>query len=54
MKQPDPKNPQAKGIVLRHQEGDSWDFVAIEHIGKTAKVEVEPTEHDDAAATHAR
>ncbi len=40
LKQPDPKNPHVKNIVLRHQEGDSWDFVAIEYIGKTAKVEV--------------
>lgn len=40
LKEPDPKNPHAKSIVLRHEEGDSWDFVAIEYIGKSAKVEV--------------
>ena len=40
LKEPDPKNPHAKGILLRHQEGDAWDYVAIEYIGKSAKVEV--------------
>jgi len=39
LKQPDPDHPDAKGIVLRHQEGDSWDFVAIEHVGPKATVE---------------
>ena len=39
LKQPDPDHPDAKGIVLRHQDGDSWDFVAIEHIGAKATVE---------------
>jgi hypothetical protein len=40
LKEPDPKNPHAKVVVFRHEEGDAWDFVAIEHIGKTATVEV--------------
>ena len=26
-------------IVLRHQDGDSWDYVAIEHLGTKATVE---------------
>jgi len=39
LKQPDPDHPDAKGIVLRHQDGDSWDFVAIEHMGTKATVE---------------
>lgn len=40
LKQPDPKakGPQ-HGILLRHQDGDEWDYVAIEHIGTTATVE---------------
>jgi hypothetical protein len=43
LKQPDPDHPDAKGIVLRHQDGDSWDFVAIEHIGAKATVELGAT-----------
>ena len=27
-----------KGIILRHQDGDSWDYVAIEHVGTKATV----------------
>ena len=33
LKEPDPDHPDRKGILLRHQDGDSWDYVAIEHIG---------------------
>ena len=40
LKQPDPQRPDAKGIVLRHQDGDSWDFVAIEHMGSSATVDL--------------
>ena len=40
LKQPDPQHPDAKGIVLRHQDGDAWDFVAIEHIGAKATVDL--------------
>lgn len=40
VKEPDPKNPNAKTIVFRHQEGDSWDYVTVEYLGKNAKVEV--------------
>ncbi len=40
LKEPDPKHPDPKGIVLRHQDGDSWDYVAIEHIGTKATVEM--------------
>jgi len=40
LKQPDPQHPDAKGIVLRHQDGDSWDFVAIEHMGASATVDL--------------
>jgi hypothetical protein len=40
LKQPDPNatGPQ-HGILLRHQDGDEWDYVAIEHIGTKATVE---------------
>ena len=40
LKQPDRQHPNAKGIVLRHQDGDSWDFVAIEHLGTKATVDL--------------
>ena len=40
LKEPDPDHPDRKGILLRHQDGDSWDYVAIEHIGAKATVEI--------------
>jgi hypothetical protein len=40
LKEPDPDHPDGKGIVLRHQDGDSWDFIAIEHIGAKATVDM--------------
>jgi len=43
IKQPDPDHPDAKGIILRHQDGDSWDYVAIEHIGAKATVDLQQT-----------
>ncbi len=39
LKEPDPDHPDGKGILLRHQDGDSWDFVAIEYVGAKATVE---------------
>ncbi len=39
LKEPDPKAPDRKGVVLRHQDGDEWDYVAIEHIRTKATVE---------------
>jgi hypothetical protein len=39
----DPKAPmQGHFLVLRHQEGDDWDFCVIEHLGTKATVEVTP------------
>src|SRR5205823_13452454 len=41
LKTPDPNAPQpSHSIILRHQEGDSWDYVAIEHLGTKATVEI--------------
>lgn len=40
LKEPDPDHPDRKGILLRHQDGDSWDYVAIDHIGAKATVEL--------------
>ncbi|HWR17243.1 MAG TPA: hypothetical protein VN577_20610 [Terriglobales bacterium] len=30
-------------IVLRHQEGDEWDYVVIEHLGTKATVDASPS-----------
>src|SRR3954451_13040714 len=39
----DPKAPmQGHFVVLRHQEGDDWDYCVIEHLGAKATVEVTP------------
>ena len=39
LKEPDPNAPDRKGVVLRHQDGDEWDYIAIEHMGTKATVE---------------
>ncbi len=40
LKQPDPTAPMpGHSIMLRHQEGDSWDYVQIEHLGSKASIE---------------
>jgi hypothetical protein len=37
--QPDPSEPMPDHfVVLRHQEGDDWDYAVIQHLGPTAKV----------------
>jgi len=40
LKQPAPNDPMpGHTVLLRHQEGDSWDYVAIQHMGTKATVE---------------
>ena len=40
LKQPDPKAPMpGHSIILRHQDGDAWDYAVIEHLGTKATVE---------------
>lgn len=40
LKKPDPTSPMpGHSILLRHQEGDAWDYVAIEHMGPKATVD---------------
>lgn len=40
----DPKAPMpGHFIVLRHQDGDDWDYCVIEHLGKTATVDTTPS-----------
>jgi hypothetical protein len=41
LKTPDPTAPQpGHSIILRHQDGDAWDYVAIEHLGTKATVDI--------------
>lgn len=40
LKAPDPQDPMpGHALVLRHQEGDSWDYVVIQHMGPKATVD---------------
>lgn len=44
LKTPDPNNPMPDHfIVLRHQDGDAWDYVVITHLGTKASVEAAGT-----------
>lgn len=44
LKKQDPKGPmQGHYLVLRHQDGDDWDYVVIEHLGK--KFTIDPAEY---------
>jgi hypothetical protein len=41
---PDPKSPMPDHfVVLRHQEGDDWDYAVIQHLGPRATVEAAGT-----------
>src|SRR5438105_2225675 len=44
LKTPDPKAAMPGHLlVLRHQQGDAWDYVVIEHLGTKATVEAAGT-----------
>jgi hypothetical protein len=44
LKTPDPKVPMsAHRIVLRHQDGEDWDYAVIEHLGTKTTVEAAGT-----------
>src|SRR5690242_18293387 len=44
LKTPDPHNPMPDHfVVLRHQDGDAWDYVVITHMGPKATVEAAGT-----------
>lgn len=55
LKTPDPKAPMPDHLlVLRHQEGDDWDYCVIEHLGAKATVDsggspVPPAARDQSA-----
>jgi hypothetical protein len=38
LKQPDPTMP-GHAVMFRHQDGDSWDYVVIQHLGTKATVD---------------
>src|SRR5438874_13259096 len=43
LKTPNPKDPMpGHFILLRHQEGDAWDYCLITHLGTKATVEATP------------
>jgi hypothetical protein len=52
LKQPDPTSPMpGHTVMFRHQDGDSWDYVTIEHLGTKATVDAaRPTPPPSAAA----
>jgi hypothetical protein len=57
LKTPDPKAPMPEHfIVLRHQDGDAWDYVVITHLGTKATVEAAgtavPSDKRDLSAWH--
>jgi|1186.fasta_scaffold138095_1 hypothetical protein len=41
LKKPDPDAPMpGHFVIFRHQQGDAWDYCAIEHLGTKASLEV--------------
>ena len=57
LKTPDTNNPMPDHfIVLRHQDGDAWDYVVITHLGPKATVEAAgtavPPDKRDLSAWH--
>jgi hypothetical protein len=52
LKQPNPNAPMpGHSVMFRHQDGDSWDYCVIQHMGTKATVEIAPTMPPAAAAT---
>ena len=44
LKQPDPSAPMpGHSVMFRHQDGDSWDYCVIQHMGTKATVAIAPT-----------
>jgi hypothetical protein len=57
LKTPDPHGPMPDHfVVLRHQDGDAWDYVVITHLGPKASVEAAgtavPADKRDLSAWH--
>ena len=52
LKAPDPTAPiPGHSIMFRHQDGDSWDYCVIQHMGTKATVEIAATTPPANAAT---
>src|SRR5437763_1445775 len=52
LKQPAPNAPiPGHSVMFRHQNGDSWDYCVIQHMGTKATVEIMPTMPPASAAT---
>ncbi len=52
LKQQDPKAPMpGHYLLLRHQDGDDWDYLAIEHLGK--KFTINPADYTPSPSTAA-
>ena len=52
LKQPAPNAPMpGHSVMFRHQNGDSWDYCVIQHMGTKATVEIMPTMPPASAAT---
>jgi hypothetical protein len=52
LKTPDPNSPMpGHSILLRHQNGDSWDYVAIQHLGPKFTLDAARPAPAGAAAT---
>lgn len=52
LKTPDPSAPMpGHSVMFRHQDGDSWDYCVIQHMGTKATVAIAPTMPPAAAAT---
>ncbi len=50
LKKPDPKAPMPGHLlVLKHQDGDDWDYAVIEHLGK--KVTLDPADYSAPPST---
>jgi len=50
LKTPNPNSPMPEHrIVLRHESGDSWDYVSISHLGAKATIEPKGTPAPQAA-----
>jgi hypothetical protein len=51
---PDASSPMpGHFIVLRHQQGDDWDFCVIQHLGSSATVDAKPSPTPPASALSA-
>jgi hypothetical protein len=52
LKQPAPDAPMpGHAVMFRHQDGDSWDYCVIQHMGTKATVEIAATVPPASAAT---